>query len=131
MFPSHDQEATQENERGFLSLGLKSRELRAATLPFQVLGGGISLAGGTDLDFQAGATEISTAGAIFLAPIVMAKIATNPRAVNRLIGLHKQANLQGKELGAAAITSSAIKIINELSDSDKQEIADELSFFKQ
>lgn len=124
-------EATQENERGFLSLGLKSRELRAATLPFQVLGGGISLAGGTDLDFQAGATEISTAGAIFLAPIVMAKIATNPRAVNRLIGLHKQANLQGKELGAAAITSSAIKIINELSDSDKQEIADELSFFKQ
>jgi hypothetical protein len=124
-------EATKENERGFLSLGLKSRELAAATAPFQIAGGAFSLAGGTELDFQAGASEISTAGAIFLAPIVMAKIAANPKAVNRLIGLHKQANLKGKDIGGAAVTSSAIKIINELSEQDRREISEELSFFTQ
>ena len=119
-------EATRENERGFLSLGLKSRELTA--LP-QIGLAGVSLFEGGDL--QTGSSEILTAGGIFLAPVLMAKIATNPRAINRLIALHKQANSGGKGISGALVTSQALKIIDELSEQDRAEIANELSFFRQ
>lgn len=121
-------ESTRQNERGFLSLGLKARELSAFTMPFQAGAGLLAASGGNPLDFQTGASELTTAGLIFLSPVVMAKIATKPAAINRLIALDKQVR-SGKELGAAAVSSSALKIFNEFDQEELQDIAEDLSSY--
>lgn len=122
------QDATYKKERGFLSLGLKSREISNIAQ----VAGPVSQVGVAGLAIGAG--NIPAALAIFASPYVLGKIVNRRKAVNKLLLLDKSFRQNPeKYLGNSPekikfAVSSAMKVIEELSEKDKVDIQEYLRY---
>lgn len=104
-------EASVKPESNIGELMVRSKEFSAITQ----LGGGGFLAG------TAGVGGIAGAGALLASPIFLAKAATNPKNVNRIIAFDKRSFGSADALETAAI-NTAIDIFNDLSQEDQEEV---------
>jgi hypothetical protein len=98
---------------------MKQRELTALSqavgAPTQVLGGAAAVA----------FNPLVTA-AIFTIPSVMATIATNRSAVNRLLSVSKQVEKNGGDLTAPLVVTNMMKVLSALSDDEQQSIREDM-----
>lgn len=96
------------------SLMLRGRE-SAATIG---LGGAIIGAGSF--------INIPTAIAVFSIPEVLGRVATNKKAVNRLLMLNSNVK-KNPDMKAELVAAQVAKVLNELDESDKEAIADSIN----
>lgn len=106
--------ASKRPESNIGELMIRSKEYSAATL---LLGG--TLAGGP---LGAGA-----AATLLTMPVFLAKAATNPKNINRIIAFDKKSFSSGEALETAA-TNMVVDIYNTFSEEDKKEIKEELKY---
>jgi len=112
------EEATIDPQGGFGSLVLRGREAQSLSNAAHIAAAG-----------AAGAATMASVGtgavgafAIFGIPIVMAKVAGNPKAIRKLLALNSASKAKsGAEL-AAFLTSNVGKVIDELSTEDMRDI---------
>lgn len=104
----------------FLSLSVRGREVSTALGSASVVGGLGGAAG-----YAAMGPEGAMLGAlgIFGIPYVLAKVATNPQATRKLILLVSGVN-KGAVTSPSFITAQAIKVLESLSEEDRNEIRD-------
>lgn len=114
------QEATIDPKGGFGSLVLHSKEVGAMSNMLQITGATV---GGS---YAGGAIGALGSFAVFAVPMVMAKVATNPKAIRQLLLLDNQARkLTGAHL-TAFLTAGTAKILDNFSEEDMREIRNEL-----
>jgi hypothetical protein len=103
---------SQKGKSNMLGLAARQREVSALSNLGQMgVGAG-----------AAGLGSLGVAGGIFLAPVVLGKLATNKHAVNRLLGLN-EAFLRGdKAISAELMAAQMAKIFDSLSESDQEDI---------
>jgi hypothetical protein len=116
------QDSSITGRRGLFNLALRSQEINAAAK--------IAQAGGT-LGFAAtGAAGtlgvgLPLAAAVLTIPSLLAKIATNPRAVNRLIELNSKV-IKNPNMTPEFLVSNIGKVLEELSDEDRADLSADL-----
>lgn len=106
-----------DGKRGLFSLAVRSKEISAGIKIGQapaLLGGG-----------AAGLIGLPMAAAILTVPSVLAKIATNKRAVNRLLALEGTVK-RTVDIKPELVVSGLAKVFAELSDEDRAAIQSEL-----
>jgi hypothetical protein len=116
------QDSSTPGKRGLFNLAIRSQEINA--------GAKIAQAGGSIGLGAAGAMGTMTAGlplaaGILIIPSVLAKIATNPRAVNRLIALNSQV-AKNPNMTPEFLVSNIGKVLEELSDEDRGDLSADL-----
>jgi hypothetical protein len=116
------QDSSTPGKRGLFNLAIRSQEINAGTK--------IAQAGGTLGLGAAGAAGslgvgLPLAAAILTIPSVLAKIATNPRAVNRLIELNGKVAKDPNML-PEFLVSNIGKVLEELSDEDRADLSADL-----
>ncbi len=99
-------------DKKLFELAMKQRELTALS------GAGGQVIGGT----AAAAFNPLAAAAIFTIPSVMATIATNRSAVNRLLSVSKQVEKNGGDLTAPLVVTNMMKVLSALSDEEQESI---------
>lgn len=116
------QDSSSPGKRGLFNLAIRSQEINAGAKIAQA-GGSIGLgAAGAAGTLGAG---LPLAAGILIIPSVLAKIATNPRAVNRLIELNGKVAKDPNML-PEFLVSNIGKILEELDDSDRADISADL-----
>lgn len=103
-------EASKKPDSNVGTLVLRAKEYGAlGTLAFGATTGGL--------------TAIASAGAVLASPIVLAKMAANPKAVNKLLAFEKMTfkNDELKEKAAALIVSD---VMDKLTEEEQQEVKD-------
>lgn len=106
-------------DKQLFELAMKQRELTALsstlTAPSQLVGGGVTAA-----------FNPLAAAAIFTIPSVMATIATNRSAVNRLLSVSKQVEKNGGDLTAPLVVTNMMKVLSALSDEEQESIRNDM-----
>ena len=87
----------------------------AVSAPYQLVGG-----------TAAAAFNPLAAAAIFTIPSVMATIATNRAAVNRLLSVSKQVEKNGGDLTAPLVVTNMMKVLSALSDEEQESIRNDM-----
>jgi len=103
-------EASKKPDSNVGTLVLRAKEYGAlGTLAFGATTGGL--------------TAIASAGAVLASPIVLAKMAANPKAVNKLLAFEKMTfkNDEAKEKAASLIVSD---VMDKLTEEEQQEVKD-------
>ena len=106
-------------DKKLFELAMKQRELTALS---QAVGAPTQVIGGT----AAAAFNPLAAAAIFTIPSVMATIATNRSAVNRLLSVSKQVEKSGGDLTAPLVVTNMMKVLSALSDEEQESIRDDM-----
>ena len=114
-------EATIEPKGMFGGLVLRGKEAGSATATATNMAAGVLAAAGVGEAVGAGAGVV-TASAVFLTPVLLAKIAGDKTAIRKLLLLNSQSKkLSGATL-SAFVASNIGKVILELSNEDKKEV---------
>jgi len=109
-------DSTVDGKRGLFSLAVRSKEISAAAKVGQITAGGAG---------AAGLVGLPVAAAILTIPSVLAKIATNKRAVNRLLALNSEV-VRNTNITPDLVASGVAKALMELSDTDRQSLQREI-----
>ena len=109
-------DSTTDGRRGLFSLAVRSKEISAAAKVGQLTAGGAG---------AAGLVGLPMAAAILTIPSVLAKLATNKRAVHRLLALNGEV-IRNPNITPDLVASGIVKVLAELSDTDRQSLQQEL-----
>lgn len=112
-------EASQTPGSNIGELVLRSKEYAA--------GGGVALAGLTGVGAGSAAALV---GAVLFGPVMLAKIATNPGYVNKILMLNKM-KFQSQEALVVAANNLALDVISSLPESERTQMTREISAIQQ
>lgn len=113
-------ESTADKNRGLFNLAIRSQEINAAGRVGEVVAQGGGLIAASTM------SGLPMAAAVLTVPSVLARLATNKRAVNRLIMLDKEIKRR-PNVTPEFIASNIAKAFDELDEEEKQALQGELS----
>lgn len=108
-------DSTSGTNRGLFNLATRSAEIGAAGGAIAGVVGTVSLAAGA-----------GTAGLVFGLPVVLAKVATNKRAVNALIALNGQVK-RNPSMAPELLAAGVAKVFNQFNANEREQLSRDLA----